>query len=237
MRKLRLLSLLSLALTLLIISCTKDGPQGPAGPAGPQGPPGIIGATGPTGATGPAGATGPTGPAGPIGPQGPAGPQGPQGPQGPAGTANVIYSTWASPTAWTNPGLSFSDYSFDRVAPGITQAIIDNGVVLAYAQLSGDGGVTRPLPSTLTNSGLVYTFGYLIPSAGTIRYTLTFSVGAPSAPSTTSLFRYVIIPGGVAGGRIVTGPATGYTPDQLRTMSYQQIAQMFNIPYNGTNIQ
>jgi hypothetical protein len=237
MRKLRLLSLLSSALIFLMVSCTKDGPQGPAGPAGPQGPPGATGSVGLTGATGPAGPAGPTGPAGPQGPQGPAGPQGPQGPQGPAGTANVIYSTWASPTAWTNPGLSFSDYSFDRTAPGITQSIIDNGVVLAYAQLSGDGGNTRSLPSTLNNGSAVYTFGYLVPAVGSIRFTLVFSSGAASAPSTSSLFRYVIIPGGVAGGRMVTGPASGYTTDQLRAMPYHQITQLFNIPVTGSNMQ
>ena len=56
-------------------------------------------------------------------------------------------------------------------------------------------------------------------------------------PSSGYLYRYVIIPGGVAGGRIVSGPAAGHTADELRAMSYQQIAQMFNIPSNGSNEQ
>jgi hypothetical protein len=49
--------------------------------------------------------------------------------------------------------------------------------------------------------------------------------------------RYVIIPGGVAGGRMVTGPAAGHTVEELRAMSYQQICQMFNIPLTGSNEQ
>jgi hypothetical protein len=45
----------------------------------------------------------------------------------------------------------------------------------------------------------------------------------------------VLIPGGVAGGYIVTGPAQGYSVDQLRAMSYQQIETLFHISSNGTN--
>ena len=50
-----------------------------------------------------------------------------------------------------------------------------------------------------------------------------------------NLYRYVIIPGSVAGGRMVSGPASGHTVNELRAMSYQQIAQLFSIPPNGTN--
>jgi hypothetical protein len=107
---------------------------------------------------------------------------------------------------------------------------------LAYAQLTSDGGITRALPSTLSSAGLVYTFGYVIPAAGTIRFTVNFAAGAPSAPSIANQFRYVIIPGGVAGGIIVTGPATGYSVDQLRSMSYHEVENLFKIPTSGTNI-
>lgn len=170
---------------------------------------------------------------GPAGPNGPAGPAGPQGVAGPIGTANVIFSPWfTSVTAWTNPGLSSSDYSFDRVAPGVTQAIIDNGVVLSYAKLSNDGSVVRTLPSTAFNSNGFHFFNYLIPAAGSIRYTYVYT-DQPDIPTITSQFRYVIIPGGIAGGRIANGSAQSLSLAQLKAMSYDEILKLFNIPADG----
>jgi len=233
MRKYRLLSLVIISITFLIINCTKEGPQGAQGPTGPQG---AQGPTGSTGATGPIGATGPAGPQGPTGPTGPQGPQGAQGPQGPAGTANVIYSAWFSPAAWADPGLSFSTNSFDKAAPGVTTSIMTSGVVLSYAMLTSDGGVERPLPATTISGSSIIVWNFLIVAAGTLRYTY-LDPPAISAPSTTNQFRYVIIPGSVAGGRMNSGPAAGHTVEELRAMSYQQISRMFNLPANGTNIQ
>ncbi len=222
MRKFKLLSLLALAITFLAVSCTKEGPEGP---------------TGATGAQGPTGNTGPAGPTGPSGPTGPAGPTGPTGPQGPAGTANVIYSAWFTVSTWATPGLSLSNSSADLAAPGVTAAIINNGVVLVYGQFTGDGGVTRPLPTTLnygtppTNS--IGTWGYLIPTAGTIRLTLNWATTTVGTPSAGNQFRYVIIPGGVAGGRFSEKAAEirgqVYTESQLKAMSYQQICSLLNI--------
>lgn len=213
MRKFRLLSLLALAIAFIAVSCTKEGPEGPAGATGAQGPTGATGATGPTG---------------PQGPTGPAGPTGPTGPQGPAGTANVIYSPWFSPAAWTTPGLSFSSSSFDKAAPGVTASIITSGVVLAYAQFVGDGGVTRPLPTTLNNGALTYTAGFLIESAGNLRFTWNNIAGA-AVPATTNQFRYVIIPGSVAGGKTAGLGGTNYTAEQLKAMPYEQVCQLFHI--------
>jgi hypothetical protein len=126
MRKFRLLSLLALAITFIAVSCTKEGPEGPAGVQGAQGTQGIGG---------------PAGPTGPQGPTGPAGTTGSTGPQGPAGTANVIYSSWMSiaameaitPAADTTlpdyPGVS---RRWIRTAPGVTQILIDQGIILSY---------------------------------------------------------------------------------------------------------
>ena len=221
MRKFKLLSLLSFAIVFIVISCTKEGPEGPAGAIGAQGPAGI---------------NGPVGPAGPAGPTGPAGGTGATGPQGPAGTANVIYSAWINVASWTTPGLNGSNSSTDLAAPGVTTSIINTGVVLAYAQLVGDAGVTRPLPTSINfgppnNIGI---FGYLIPAAGTIRLTLNFS-GTTLTPAGGNMFRYVIIPGGVAGGRginsekIATINGQTYSESQLKGMSYAQICSLLKI--------
>lgn len=223
MRKFRLLSILFLAISFIAVSCTKEGPEGPAGATGAQGPAGIGGATGPTGATGP------------VGPQGPVGPT---GPQGPAGTANVIYSSWFSiaATDWVdssmvNLGTVKRAY---KAAPGITQAIVDNGVVLSYLALTSAAGVgPYLLPFTIPSNPDALIIGY-IPTVGRVVYYNVFAnatTGVALNPSYS--FRYVIIPGGVAGGRSATVANTGYTIDQIRAMPYEQVARIFNIPATG----
>lgn len=165
--------------------------------------------------------------------EGPAGPAGPQGVAGPVGSANVIYSPWfTSVSAWTSPGLSSSDFSFDRAAPGVTQAIIDNGVVLSYAKLTNDGSVIRTLPVTIFNTNGFHFYNFLLPAVGSVRYTYIYTEN-PDIPTITSQFRYVIIPGGVAGGRIASGSAQSYSPAQLKAMSYDEIIKLFNIPADG----
>jgi hypothetical protein len=48
-------------------------------------------------------------------------------------------------------------------------------------------------------------------------------------------YRYVLIPGLISGGRLVSGPAAGYTEAQLRAMSYNSLRALLNIPVEGTN--
>ncbi|MEO7983302.1 MAG: hypothetical protein ABI688_04395, partial [Bacteroidota bacterium] len=153
MRKFRLLSLLLLAIAFIAINCTKEGPEGPAGATGPQGPPGLPGTNGGTGATGPAGPAGPT------------------GSQGPAGTANVIYSAWFTLTGWHDStmldvGLCKVDY---KDAPGVTAAVISNGVVLSYSAPSAASTFAYALPFTISsiNPNILLSFR---PSVGRMVY-------------------------------------------------------------------
>jgi hypothetical protein len=213
MRKFQSLSLLLIAICFLTINCTKEGPEGP------------VGATGPQGATGTAG---PAGAAGPQGPAGTAGTQGPTGPQGPAGTANVIYSAWFASGAWTGTGTN--NAFFDKAAPGVTAAIRDNGVVLAYARLAADATNIRPLPAQTGVGPSAIIWAYFSPSVGNLRFTCDSPTGVV-APSVLNEFRYVLIAGSVLGGR---GQATGvggtnYTEQQLKSMPYQQVCRLFNI--------
>ena len=223
MRKFPSLSLLLIAIVLIAVNCTKEGPEGPAGATGPQGP---AGSNGTPGATGPAG------------PAGPAGPVGPTGPQGPAGTANVMYSPWFTLTGWhdstmTDQGLCKVDY---RDAPGITAAIISNGVILSYVAPSNSSTYANPLPWIVTSVNPNIFVGYR-PSVGRMVYynVALNSVSGGIIPSATYVYRYVIIPGGVAGGRPAEGTAqlySGYTESELRAMTYDQLVQLFNIPAN-----
>jgi Collagen triple helix repeat (20 copies) len=221
MRKFRLLSLLALAITFLAVSCTKEGPEGPAGA---------------TGAQGPQGGPGPAGPIGPIGPTGPAGPTGPTGPQGPAGTANVIYSNWFTFTAgeWadsnmTNIGLAKRAI---RNVTSVTQAVIDNGVVLTY--LLGPSSTQGPylLPFVCTGCSLPYPIFGSIPQPGKIIFYNIRIDGTPGIVPNGS-FRYIVIPGGVLGGRSAEKSAEingrVYTESQLKAMSYAQVCSLLRI--------
>ena len=223
MRKLPSLSLLLISIVFIAVNCTKEGPEGPAGATGPQGP---------AGSNGGAGATGPAGPAGPQGPVGPA------GPQGPAGTANVIYSPWFTLTGWhdstmTDQGLCKVDY---RVAPGITAAVLSNGVVLSYSAPSSSSTWASPLPWLVTSVNPNIIIGYR-PSVGRMVYynAQVNSAAGGIVLTPTYVFRYVIIPGGVAGGRSANGETAiykGYTAEQLKAMPYSQICRLLGIPAN-----
>lgn len=222
MRKFSSLSLLFLAISFIAVSCTKEGPEGPAGATGPQGPAGIAGSTGATGATG---ATGPQGPVGPV------------GPQGPAGTANVIYSNWFSfaTTDWVDTTMTNlgTVRRANKFTASVTQSVVDGGVVLGYfaTSLPAVGAYTLPFITNTTpalNIAHLATAGRVIFYAGVVQT----GGGAVNIPATYA-FRYVIIPGGVAGGRSATVGNTGYTADQLKAMPYEDVVRVLNIPANG----
>ncbi len=228
MRKFRLLSLLTLAITFLAVSCTKEGPEGPAGATGPQGPVGNTGATGP---------------AGPTGPGGPAGPAGPTGPQGPPGTANVIYSAWltvANHSALLDSGIT--DFGtckrFYRSAPSVTASVLDNGLVLSYWRVTTV--IYANLPYLFPVGAQTYYLGSIpvatngaTPGGKIIYFTSIFGAGAGWTPNSGAETRYVVIPGVVGGGRSAGIGGTNYTADEIKAMSYEQVAQLFNIPSSG----
>jgi hypothetical protein len=217
MRKLRLLSLLSFTI-LIVASCTKEGPEGPVG------------------ATGAAGLPGSTGPAGPA---------------GPTGQTNVTYSAWFATTAgnWVDSYTSpyWAVFAYDKAAPGVTQAIMDNGIVLSYMKnwTYFDDATGNPLKS-LTVVQLPYLadpdfqdyYDFAVPAAGTIKYLYKsgFHTWVQSEIAGTT-YRYVIIPGSIAGGKGTEPRYNGFTAAELKAMPYAKIAQMFNLPAEGTNIQ
>jgi len=226
MRKFRSLSLLLLSIAFIAVNCTKEGPEGPAGATGAQGP------AGPNGSTGPAGPAGPTGPAG-I-----------QGPTGPAGTANVIYSPWFTLTGWSDTVISYYGTNSTRsirTAPGITSAITATGVVLSYVTPL-EYGINNSIqvPWTLRNplgGNNIWKFDF-IPQPGKIIYYLAdLSSGIiPSNQAMSAQVRYIIIPGGVAGGRGTVGEKMVdikghlFSESQLKGMSYSQVCSLINIP-------
>ena len=135
---------------------------------------------------------------------------GPAGPQGPVGTANVIYSPWfLTGTGWdTTLGAPYGAVAaFDRTAPGITQAIIDSGIVLAY--MKGDPTTTLtndvfPLPYSVgAGFGFTDLWDFALNAPGNIRFLYKSDLPWTTTELGAISFRYMIVPGGVAGGRML----------------------------------
>ncbi|HTD92809.1 MAG TPA: collagen-like protein [Chitinophagaceae bacterium] len=211
MRKFRLLSLTLLSITLIAISCTKEGPEGPAGTPGTQGPAGSPGAPGTPG----------------------------------AGITTyspwfVTGSGWLEITTPTEPNYGEVFY-FPKTAASVTQTIIDQGVVLCY--MKGDPGLA--VADAATPFQLPYSFGFgfgyidhydFTLTPGKIRFLYKSDNPWTAAQLVGVTFRYVTIPGTVAG-RGVEQTYEGYTAAQLKAMPYSQVAELFHIPADGTNIK
>jgi Collagen triple helix repeat (20 copies) len=188
---------------------------------------------GPQGPIGGAGLAGPTGPVGPQGPQGSAGPIGPAGPTGPQGlpgaAAQSIYTEWAVlAQAWRDSVIDGTAAKVNhQVMFSLTNTILNQGQVLAYFRF---GSNAFRLPYTSFAGGAPNTIGY-IPSPGKMFYTrithdsITNLIGISSSLE----YRAVMIVGDLAGGRYVSGPAAGYTPAQIKEMTYQQVAALLRI--------
>jgi len=219
---------------LSIVSC-KKGDEGPTGPLGPKGDIGATGASGTNGTNGTAGATGATGTAGAkgdkgdpgvAGPAGAAGATGATGPAGATGTANVIYSDWYQPATYTSTTL-FGRIHLDAdiSATKITQAIVDNGVVLVFGKMLGYVSTLWPVTQV---SEMPIVVNYVIGSTQIDTWSANVAVGKITIDFTnnnnyyTSIsnahqFRYVIIPGGLK------------TTSSINLKNYDQVKAAFHI--------
>jgi hypothetical protein len=211
MRKYNSACLLFISILFIAVSCTKEGPEGPVGAQGPQGA---------TGSSGPAGAA---------------------GPQGAQGSTNVTYSPWflTSAAGWVvATGAPYgAQAAFDRASTVITQTIMDQGLVLGF--IKGEPNTpslatqTFPLPYSLgAGLGFVDQYEFVLNAPGNIGF--LYKSDNPWSPAQLAVisFRYVVIPGSIAGGRGVSSVTTyeGYTAEQLKAMPYSQVKTLFNIP-------
>ncbi|HMG67662.1 MAG TPA: hypothetical protein VK588_08250 [Chitinophagaceae bacterium] len=164
---------------------------------------------------------------GPAGPQGQTGPAGPAGPQGPAGAANVIYSPWfLTGSGWDTTGaITYGAAAFfNKAAAGVTQTVIDNGIVMAFMKGDPTTGLTNdvfPLPYSVgVGFGFTDLWDFDLNAPGNILF--LYKSDFPWTPTELGAisFRYVIIPGGVAGGRML----------DPRKMTYAELCQAYGIP-------
>src|SRR6218665_445470 len=144
--------------------------------------------------------------------------QGPAGPQGPAGTANVIYSAWKYATGFNDSTIDNSSLKVGYVAaPSLTSSILSTGTVIVYFTYGGGNFV---LPYTSYAGGKPNTISF-VPMLNKILITrFTHDNTNSVALSTLLQYRYIIIPGGVSGGR---GPLPDYS-------DYTAVCKYYNIP-------
>jgi hypothetical protein len=162
---------------------------------------------------------GPEGPAGATGATGSQGSPGPTGPAGETGTANVIYSEWFTPSAYTSSTLfGITNMDYNKAAPGITQDILNTGVVLTFGKLTGYSSSIWPteqvskLPISLTYiQGSTQTDTWsAYETVGNLRINFVNNVNYYTSISTAHSFRYVIIPGGTVGTRVAAPDFNNY---------------------------
>ena len=112
-------------------------------------------------------------------------------------------------------------------APGVTQDIMDKGVVKTYFKYAS--GVYEGNYANLTLGSTSAIYQYL--TLGIINLRSSFNASYP--------WRYVIIPGGVAGGRLTSGgnteifvfaDGTTMPKAEFDKMSYEDICNRFAIP-------
>lgn len=172
------------------------------------------------------------GPKGDTGPAGPQGPQGSTGSTGPAGSANVIYSAWLNVTFQT-----FTDTNVIAAipAPELSDSILNSGLIKLYYNAGSDapGGQTvLPLPInepflfTDTSNNPVTLIANPYFSLDTIYVIANYDLSSyQQGGYNFSQFRYIIVPGGVAGLPTKIGAAK----KPLDWNNYNAIKQYFGI--------
>jgi len=160
---------------------------------------------------------------GAMGPQGVAGTDGTDGEDG---TANVIYSDWF-PSQFPDD-IDGTNYVFSVAAPDLTAEIVEKGLVLVYGRFySGDDiGVIFQLPHIFPFSQQFYTHSFTTPPASNAMRVFIILLSMDNTPIGSSLFeeyRYVIISGGTPAGKSATSK-------DYSKMTYEEIAELFNIP-------
>lgn len=162
-----------------------------------------------------------TGPEGPAGAKGDKGDKGDTGAKGPTGTANVIYSNWIYAANFVDSIVDNSQVKVGHLyAPGISADILNSGAVLVYFNY-GAGVFALPYTSYAGGKASTVNFTPGLKKIIITRFTLDNSNSIPL--STVIQYRYILIPGGVAGRQ-----RDAYAG--LDWNNYEQVKAFFSIP-------
>ncbi|GAA4109082.1 hypothetical protein GCM10022393_05470 [Aquimarina addita] len=165
------------------------------------------------------GAIGPAGQDGTDGINGIDGEDGVDGTDGETGTANVIYSDWIDSEFDEDITDGFDSFSIS--APELTQELIDSGTLLVYGRI--DNGTVYQIPLVLYgNINESYFVRIIEPGSFNIGVegVVSDNIGTPFFNDT---FRYILIPG-------ETTATANKSAQDYTSMSYNEIAKLFNIP-------
>ena len=149
---------------------------------------------------------------------------GPQGPVGPAGPDSVIHSKWITLSMDLNVTTGGdSIYTQTIAAPAITQKILDSGIVLSYLMFQDNTNATN-----IVSAAPYFINEFFYPAA----------IDLVSFNDYSGLgYRYVLVPGTVVTGNVVSGPAKGLTIKQLKDMSYSAVVKLAGESSSGANSQ
>lgn len=167
-------------------SCSKDGDAGPQGPQGPQGEQGVQG---------------------PQGDQGEQGEAGTDGSDGEDGNANVVYSSWISPT-WNimdTPTLKRMVVPANEVS---NTELRDKTLVFMYLKQYGTSSIyVMPSAGRWSNTWYSFTFGNTQPGFEGLYIELKSTDGVALTEYQTegvrgNTFRYVLVPQSANTGKL-----------------------------------
>jgi hypothetical protein len=151
---------------------------------------------------------------------------GPAGPQGPAGPDSVIHSGWIqlNMSGIIDPSTGDTIYYEAIHAPGLTQGVIDSGLILTYLDVPDQ----TTGADNLVNASVYIQEYYAVDSI----YLYSFpGGGATSGFNYSGLnYRYVVVAGTIKDGSIASGPAKGLTLKELQNMSYAAVQKLFGLP-------
>jgi hypothetical protein len=194
-----------------------------------------------------------------IGPTGATGGQGIQGIPGVNGTngtngtpAQVIYSPWiTSPYSSRDTVVDGTCLRMRHIdAPSLSALILDRGVMITYMRVGSIGPYQLPYTSdagSATNTvNCIYNQQKILVyrhTFNTCRFNSGIAEAYPGQPVLVNLpqtleYRYVLIPGLIAGGRMANGSAVdlhnlilpGHSqPIDITTMSYERVCSLLGI--------
>ncbi len=149
---------------------------------------------------------------------------------------HVVASAWTSEVsmAWSDTTTASHPHKyFSWDAPELTEDIMHNGAVLVYAKIRlEDSEVLMPATFYYT-TGVDYDTYECTPTMASLHLVHSKFVGGafeqPDVRDDIS-FRYILLQGVPhPDGRTETGKIGGYTVEELRAMSYNELISLFKI--------
>lgn len=156
----------------------------------------------------------------------------------PSSNATITYSEWipASEMTWTDTTIDSELYIHSTwLAPELTETVLQNAVLIVYAKTSADN--TESALPHLIYAGNSTNFDVYTPAheLGAFKLFHTkWANGVNEAPAVNGdvSFRYVIIQTAPAPDVLIdnTTMTIAYKLEQLPSLSYMEIVNMFNFP-------